>query len=759
MIVASVLAATVTRQIIIRNSNDPDNIPPSSAYYYTSFNATENPISEGSAWINGGSVGIDFQNVQTGSGRAYGIAESGGPPYDDSTAVLTGTWSGTQWASATAFVTNQGSSAGTQEIELRLLTTITANSLTGYEILFSVQPSDPYVQLVRWNGPLNDFTVIGTATLGAAPVTGDVMSFSVESGTFHVYKNGTEITLDDNTDSTYTTGYPGIGFWKKDAAAAMSDAGWSDFVASDGGLVVAASASQSAVSAAITAATTGDTVLIPPGASTWTAGVSVNKTIAVRGSGGGWVQGSSTTSRTPGTSPCNTSSTTCAFTLQAGSWFQDFQVGETVIANFKASATEKITGTVQSWNSGTGVLTLAVSAVTGSTARAGWVFSQDGATRITNNIAAGGDALTVTESTADNVVVSDLELLSGTGTGDLIELVSGGASGKPVFLHDLRFSMEQDGNNARAMHVTVNRGVAWHVSMDCRFNWYNAGAGSGGFSMCTDQGISVTVPGITHASWTTVSTMGMADTTGTANFYLEDSYCAGINQSASDFDDNSRVVWRYNVMDHCQLGSHGQETSAAGERHKEIYNNLFIFNDLSTYTANINAWFYDRGGTGVVADNTMPNITSSAWGNKPEVYFTLLGLQRNSASSGVGINGYACWGNGTSTYSSHGAKGPPYPRQHGYGYVTGSGVTDATLGYRGDFEPYYIWNNGSMASPSITDDDPINCDGTPDDPADYIHIGATAAACPTCEVLFSTDSSAAKAGYTKYTYPHPLRPD
>jgi len=38
--------------------------------------------------------------------------------------------------------------------------TITRNSITGYKLNCSVVPAGPYLTLVRWNGPLNDFTYL-----------------------------------------------------------------------------------------------------------------------------------------------------------------------------------------------------------------------------------------------------------------------------------------------------------------------------------------------------------------------------------------------------------------------------------------------------------------------------------------------------------------------------------------------------------------------------------------------------------------------
>jgi hypothetical protein len=63
--------------------------------YSTSFQPTENPIYEHGNWINGGTTGLDWTNVQTSSGMAIGTQAdngSGNAQYSDSTAVLAGNW-------------------------------------------------------------------------------------------------------------------------------------------------------------------------------------------------------------------------------------------------------------------------------------------------------------------------------------------------------------------------------------------------------------------------------------------------------------------------------------------------------------------------------------------------------------------------------------------------------------------------------------------------------------------------------------------
>src|SRR5689334_20640078 len=62
--------------------------------YSTAFPNTENPISEGGSWLSGKATGIDFSDVRTTPGRAFGTqggSASGASTYADSTAILTGT--------------------------------------------------------------------------------------------------------------------------------------------------------------------------------------------------------------------------------------------------------------------------------------------------------------------------------------------------------------------------------------------------------------------------------------------------------------------------------------------------------------------------------------------------------------------------------------------------------------------------------------------------------------------------------------------
>lgn len=204
--------------------------------YHTTFPSAENPLSQGNIWKNGAADGVDWCNVQTSVGLAWGV----GPcpaGYADPTAVLKGAWGPDQTVRAQARVTSRNPSYY-QEIELRLRTTITAHHISGYEINFGV--SHAYVQIVRWNGPLADFTYLGS-TCAYPAVCGQVNGFSIsdgdvavgtiKGGAIKVYVNGKLIAA--ATDSTYTTGNPGIGF-DYGCDGTYGDSGWTSFSATDG---------------------------------------------------------------------------------------------------------------------------------------------------------------------------------------------------------------------------------------------------------------------------------------------------------------------------------------------------------------------------------------------------------------------------------------------------------------------------------------------------------------------------------------------
>ena len=92
-------------------STSPPSVAASAPTYCTSvhydFPLAENPISENGTWINGGTAGLDWSNVQTTVGLAFGT-QSGKDAcpilcYNDSTVILGGPWNSDQSLQATVF--------------------------------------------------------------------------------------------------------------------------------------------------------------------------------------------------------------------------------------------------------------------------------------------------------------------------------------------------------------------------------------------------------------------------------------------------------------------------------------------------------------------------------------------------------------------------------------------------------------------------------------------------------------------------------
>jgi hypothetical protein len=184
--------------------------PPNAAVTYsTTFDLTENPISEGGRWLNNG--GPDWTKVRTENGLAFG---TNGPQntYNDSYAYLSG-FGPNQQVEAVVHV-DSALLGDPHEVELLLRWADSAGNARGYECLFHITGS---VQLMRWNGPFADFIEIPGATgrksAGRALVTGDVIKATINGNTIIAYLNGVELSR--VTDSMWTSGEPGIGFFKR----------------------------------------------------------------------------------------------------------------------------------------------------------------------------------------------------------------------------------------------------------------------------------------------------------------------------------------------------------------------------------------------------------------------------------------------------------------------------------------------------------------------------------------------------------------
>lgn len=200
--------------------------------YSTRFATAENPISEDGKWTNGKSVGLDWADVATVRGLAFGL-ESGSTGYDDSTALLRGPWGADQWATATVYSQNQIGGSIYEEGELRLRISLSPHRCTGYEILFRcLKNSDSYVQIVRWNGPLGSFTYLADQKGPKCGISdGDVVKATIVGNVITAYINNVQVV--QAVDDTYSSGNPGMGFFLQGASGVNRDYGFSSFTASD----------------------------------------------------------------------------------------------------------------------------------------------------------------------------------------------------------------------------------------------------------------------------------------------------------------------------------------------------------------------------------------------------------------------------------------------------------------------------------------------------------------------------------------------
>ena len=206
--------------------------------YSTSFSRAENPISEGGKWLNGQTDGLDWTDVRTTPGFAFGTEIGGKRPapqkYDDSTALLKGTWGSNQTVQATVRSVNPNQDGKViEEVELRLRSSISPHCCTGYEVMFRCSKiPEAYCNVARWEGPLGKFTMLKETKGSHYGVRdGDVVKASMIGKILTVYINGVQMV--QLSDDRFGAGSPGIGYYLEGATGVISDFGFSSFAATD----------------------------------------------------------------------------------------------------------------------------------------------------------------------------------------------------------------------------------------------------------------------------------------------------------------------------------------------------------------------------------------------------------------------------------------------------------------------------------------------------------------------------------------------
>jgi hypothetical protein len=200
-----------------------------SGRYFTDFDATENPISENSRWVRGGTEGGSWTNPRTSGGLCYGTQTFAYGEYaaDDSVAHLTGFEANHR---VRIVMRKTGSSFNAQEVEAWLRTTITSGSLKGYEI--NVEQSGLYMQCWQWLGGFDNTSPrqpsafvkeITSALPSVEIVDGTVLEAQISGNTITAWLDGVQQftanveTFASSNDYEYlTTGNPGIGFYAHD---------------------------------------------------------------------------------------------------------------------------------------------------------------------------------------------------------------------------------------------------------------------------------------------------------------------------------------------------------------------------------------------------------------------------------------------------------------------------------------------------------------------------------------------------------------
>lgn len=206
--------------------------------YTTNFSRTENPIAEGGQWLNGRADGLDWTDVRTSGGFAFGTEIGGIRPapqkYDDSTAILRGTWGPNQTLQATVHSIHPNQDGKVwEEVELRLRSSITPHNCTGYEVMFRcTKIPKAYCNIARWEGPLGKFTMLKETHGSQYGVKdGDVVKASMIGKVLSVYINGVQVV--QISDDKFAGGNPGMGYYLEGATGVIGDFGFSKFMATD----------------------------------------------------------------------------------------------------------------------------------------------------------------------------------------------------------------------------------------------------------------------------------------------------------------------------------------------------------------------------------------------------------------------------------------------------------------------------------------------------------------------------------------------
>jgi hypothetical protein len=115
-------------------------------------------------------------------------------------------------------------------VELLLRWSVAPHRATGYEVLFSLLAGNPYVDIVRWNGALGDFTYLAQGYLPQPLTEGDVVKATINGQIITAFVN--DVPVLQAWDDSFHSGSPGLGFFFVPGGSATStDFGFTSYSA------------------------------------------------------------------------------------------------------------------------------------------------------------------------------------------------------------------------------------------------------------------------------------------------------------------------------------------------------------------------------------------------------------------------------------------------------------------------------------------------------------------------------------------------
>jgi len=331
--------------------------------------------------------------------------------------------------------------------------------------------------------------------------------------------------------------------------------------------------------------------------------------------------------------------------------------------------------------------------------------------------------LTINIGSSFHTTIANLNFLPGTGTGTYITVQG---TGLVPLMHDMDFNIP----NFQLQHAVdwhVTGGVIWNTTFESTYNLN----GTCGQQVGSDSG-SLSVK--SNKNWDDASTMGTLDTNGDQNLYIEDSTFNYVGQ-APDMDDNARVAIRHTTFINTSGALIHGPTSTYGGRSVEFYNDTFTYSNTNR---SLQRWYWGRGGTAVITNNSVDADTGGCYGPRASWVFIVESATR-STSHGC-CTSYACFhqpGSGSDGTSGH----------------TFLSTSQTPYDSYQQSDPVYIWNNTGTGQGNLglNDDTSMGCSSPGADTAAFFVQNRDYFLDTT-----SSPTSGAKPGWAPYPYPHPL---